>query len=102
MADNIFTRKERVRGILSITNLSTGRIYLAETEDAVASFRSERFSLDLGMHRNRELQREYSETGLELFSIDLDAEAGESQDLGELLEQRISFYREKGTPLYGV
>ena len=46
----IFSRPDKVRGIISIRNLKTGRTYLEKTEDAVRAFRDERFRLDLGMH----------------------------------------------------
>ena len=83
-SQEIFTRPAPVRGIISIRNLRSGRMLLLATEDAVASFPQERFALDLGMHRARELQKDYEETGLELFSIDLDTEAGGDADLAAL------------------
>ena len=96
----IFSRPDKVRGIISIRNLKTGRTYLEKTEDAVRAFRDERFRLDLGMHAEPSLQAEYTALGLELFSIDLETEADEGEDLDELLEKRKEAYRESGTELY--
>ena len=78
----------------------SGRTYLEKTEDAVRAFRDERFRLDLGTHPTASLQAEYTALGLELFSIDLETEADEGEDLDELLEKRKEAYRESGTELY--
>ena len=96
----IFSRPDKVRGIISIRNLKTGKLLLEKTDDAVKSFRDERFKLDLGMHQNASLQKEYTSLGLELFSIDLETEADEGEDLDELLEGRRLAYRDDGTELY--
>ena len=96
----IFSRPEPVRGIIAVRNLKTGNIFLKKTEDAVKSFRDERFRLDLSMHESEELQREYSSLGLELFTIDLDAEADENDDLDLLLEERKKHYKAEGVRLY--
>ena len=74
-----------VRGLISIRNLLSGKVYLTATEDAVNDITKERFSLDLGSHRSAELQKDYSETGLELFSIDLEKEAGSGDDLSKMI-----------------
>ncbi len=100
MENGIFSRPDAVKGIIAIRNLRTGSVYLKETEDAVRSFRDERFRLDLSMHECAELQAEYSSLGLELFTIDLDAEAGDGEDLGDLLERRKEHYRESGVRIY--
>lgn len=97
---DIFSRPDHVRGIIAIRNLQTGRTLLKTTEDAVASFRNERFRLDLSMHENRTLQEEYTSLGLELFTIELDAEAEAGEDLPALLEKRKAAYEEKGISLY--
>ena len=99
-SQEIFTRPAPVRGIISIRNLRSGRMLLLATEDAVASFPQERFALDLGMHRARELQKDYEETGLELFSIDLDTEAGGDAGLAALLAERKAYWQGKGVSLY--
>ena len=96
----IFSRPEPVRGIIAVRNLKTGNIFLKKTEDAVKSFRDERFRLDLSMHESEELQREYSSLGLELFTIELDAEADENDDLDLLLEERKKHYKAEGVTLY--
>ena len=64
-----FLREGKIRGIVSIRNLKTDEIYLYASEDAVQSYGKERFKLDLGMHPQRQLQKAYTELGLELFVV---------------------------------
>ncbi len=99
-SEEIFSSPVPVRGIIAIKNLKTGRTYLEKTEDAVSSFQKERFSLDLSMHPSKELQSEYTSLGLELFTIELDTEAGAEEDLDALLEKRKAEYEKKGIRLY--
>lgn len=98
--EELYTRDKPVRGLISIRNLLSGKVYLTATEDAVNDITEERFSLDLGSHRSSELQKDYSETGLELFSIDLEKEAGSDEDLRALLERTEKEYKDRGISLY--
>lgn len=95
-----FLRKEKIRAILRITNLKTDEIYLLKSEDAIKSYRDERFKLDLGIHSAKELQAAYASLGLELFLIEIDMEAKQDEDLNKLLEERKAYYLEKGNRLY--
>ena len=96
----IFARPDKVRGIIAIRNLRSGKVLLEKTEDAVKSFRDERFRLDLGIHTSRELQEDYASTGLELFTIELEEECGEDVDLDDLLQRVEERYRKEGDLLY--
>ena len=98
--EDIFSRPSAVRGIIAIKNLKTGRTLLEKTEDAVASFKSERFNLDLSMHPNKELQKEYTALGLELFTIELEKEADEDDNLDALLEECKKHCLQQGNELY--
>ena len=98
--DDIFSRSEPVRGIIAIKNLKTGKTFLKKTEDAVKSFRDERFALDLSMHESRELQNDYTTTGLELFTRELEKEASPEDDLEKLLIELKENCKAKGISLY--
>lgn len=98
--EEIFSSPVPIRGIIAIRNLKTGRTLLEKTEDAIASFKEERFNLDLAMHPSKELQEEYASLGLELFTIDLDTQASNEENLDALLEKRKKEYMEKGISLY--
>lgn len=89
-----------MRGIISIKNLTNGKVFLTVTENAWKTFKNERFALDMGMHDCQSLQEEYTETGLEVFVIELDQEAGAEDDLTALLEERKEHYRRLGAILY--
>ena len=98
--NDVFSRPDKIRGVIIIRNLKSGKAYLKTTEDAVKSFSDERFHLDLSMHECKELQEEYTALGLELFTIELDTEAGPDDDLQTLLEKRENEYRNNGVTLY--
>lgn len=98
----IFARPDKVRGVIAISNLKSGKVLLEKTEDAVKAFRDERFKLDLGIHPASGLQSEYSSIGLELFSIDLVKECGKDEDLDEALTECKEEYLKKGITLYSL
>lgn len=98
--NDVFSRPDKIRGVIIIRNLKSGKAYLKTTEDAVKSFSDERFHLDLSMHECKKLQEEYTSLGLELFTIELDTEAGPDDDLQSLLEKRKNEYRNNGVTLY--
>ncbi len=97
---NEFLRKDRIKCILKITNIKTDQIYLLKSLDAIKSYKDERFKLDLGLHESKELQKAYTDLGLELFTIEIDTEAKKDDDLDELLDKRKAYYQEKGNRLY--
>ena len=88
------------RGVYRIYNLKTDRSYFGTTEDIVRTRAEERFRLDLGLHSSRELQKDYSETGLELFVIDMAREAEEGESLPLLLDEVIAEATAAGLSLY--
>lgn len=95
-----FLRLDKIRAICIIKNLKTDEIYLYKTEDAVKSYKDERFKLDLGMHPSKKLQEAYTALGLELFTIEIEREATQDEDLNALLEERKRYYLDKGYSLY--
>lgn len=100
MIPSEFLRKDKIRAIVKIHNLKTDEIYLLKSEDAVKSFKDERFKLDLGMHQSSSLQKAYSNLGLELFTIEIDKEANSGDDLDSLLEERTNYYKEQNYKFY--
>lgn len=88
------------RGVYRIYNLKTDRSFFGITEDIIKTRAEERFKLDLGMHRCAELQKDYSEIGLELFVIDMAREAREGEALPALLDEVIKEATASGLSLY--
>ena len=58
------------KGVVALRNLTTDRVYLFYSEDIKKDCVDMRFQLDLGMHPCAELQKDYAETGLEVFRFD--------------------------------
>lgn len=57
-------------GIVAIRNLKTDRVWLFWAEDIASENAKQRFNLDLGMHQCKSLQKDYTETGLEVFRFE--------------------------------
>lgn len=95
-----FLRDDKIRAIVKITNLKSDGIYLLKSEDAVKSYKDERFKLDLSIHPCKALQEAYTALGLELFLIEIDREVKKEEDLDEALKERKAFYLDKGYKLY--
>ena len=81
MIPSEFLRKDKIKAIVKIQNLKTDEIYLLKSNDAVKSFKDERFKLDLGMHESSSLQKAYTDLGLELFVIEIDKEVYADENL---------------------
>ncbi|HIV98340.1 MAG TPA: hypothetical protein IAB12_00990 [Candidatus Ornithospirochaeta avicola] len=95
-----FLTEEKLRGIVKIENMMSGKVCLISSEDIVKSYSSLRFSLDMGTFSNKMLQDDYDKTGLELFNIEKDVIASKDEDLSLLLEKRKGYYRENSKELY--
>ena len=57
-------------GVVALRNLKTDRVYLFFSEDIPKDCAAMRFTLDLGLHPCQSLQKDYTETGLEVFRFD--------------------------------
>lgn len=91
-----YVTEKRSSGVYRITNLKTDCTYLAYSNDIPKAISSSRFALDLGMHECKALQRDYAETGLELFVIEKVEETKNPERLQEIKKE----YQEKGIKLY--
>lgn len=58
-------------GIYQIKNLSNGKVFIESSKNLNGSLNSGRFQLDVGSHRNRVLQGEYSKFGESQFSFEI-------------------------------
>ena len=61
---------EKQSGVVALRNLKTDKVYLFFSNDIKKDCVDMRFKLDLGMHPCASLQKDYSETGLEVFRFD--------------------------------
>jgi hypothetical protein len=89
-------------GIIRIYNLQSDKSLLVKSNDIIKDIKNIRFTLDLGMYKNTELQESYAKIGLELFALDpykileknsektLDELLLESKE--ELLKKNVTFF----------
>ena len=61
---------EKQSGVVALRNLKTDKVYLFYSNDIKKDCVDMRFKLDLGMHPCASLQKDYAETGLEVFRFD--------------------------------
>ena len=57
-------------GKFTLTNLKTDKVRTYEASDVKKAIIDMRFKLDLGVFEDAELQKEYEETGLEVYRFD--------------------------------
>ncbi len=88
------------RGLIMIRNLHTARTHLVVSEDIARDIPKIRFQLDLGNYPNQELQEEYDQTGLELYSIDAFLFSDDTEDLSVLLVKKEQELIKQGILLY--
>ncbi|MCF0237166.1 MAG: hypothetical protein HUK24_01095 [Sphaerochaetaceae bacterium] len=74
-------------GIVALVNLKTDKTFFFFSKNINNDIVNMRFSLDLGLHKCINLQKDYSQIGLEVFRFDT-VEITED-------EQRLNFWKEK-------
>ena len=89
-----------MRGIVRIFNLHTEKTLLLKSENLTEDIQKIRFDLDLGNFPNKELQEEYEERGLEIYTIDPLLIAEPRENLDKLLLQGKSKLEELGISFY--
>lgn len=89
------------RGLLRILRIQTDKTLLLPSEDIQNDIIQARFKLDLEMFPCQELQKEYTEIGLELFSIEPYLVVDDPKaDLVELCKAERAKLQSEGVPLY--
>lgn len=89
-----------MRGIVRIFNLQTEKTLLIKSENLTEDIQKIRFSLDMGNFPNQDLQAEYEEQGLEIFTIDPLLIAEKRENLDKLLKQGKKRLEELKVPFY--
>lgn len=75
---------EKKSGVVEIRNLKTDRVWLFWADEYTQDCASQRFKLDLGMHECASLQKDYTQTGLEVFRFDMIEETTDPSRLAKL------------------
>ncbi len=89
-----------MRGIIRIFNLHTERTLLLKSENFTEDIQKIRFELDMGNFPNKELQAEYEEQGLEIFTIEPLIIAEKKENLDKLLQQGEKKIEDLKIPFY--
>jgi len=79
-------------GVVEIRNLKTDKVWLFWADDVAQESASQRFKLDLGMHECASLQKDYTETGLEVFRFDLVEETSDKSRLITIRNSTLNLY----------
>jgi hypothetical protein len=58
-------------GVFQIKNNKNGKIFIGSSLDLKAIWHAQKFQLDIGMHRNADLQKDWKEFGAEQFSYEI-------------------------------
>lgn len=97
-----YIKKEASEGIIRIYNLQDDKTLLVKSNDILKDIKTIRFQLDMGLYSNKELQKSYSEIGLEVFALEPMAllDEDESTSLDSLFEKCRVSLEKKGILFY--
>lgn len=106
---NAYKQMKFKAGIYQLKNLKSNKKYLATSLDLERAFNSDRFQLNAGLHRNKELQYDWNMLGNtefefavvdELKTEDTDTEVKIKSELNEFIEMYRIELLKKGEHLY--
>ena len=94
-------------GVFKITNTSNNRIFVGSSQDLKAIWHAQKLQLDMGIHPNSGLQKDWTELGPENFSYEIIDEIKQDKDepfdysreikaLEELIIQELQPYEKNG------
>lgn len=95
-----YLNTEPTKGIIRIYNLQNEKSLLVKSENIIEDTKKIRFKLDLGFFSNAQLQKDYSEIGLELFQIDPFLICDDNDNLDTQLIKAKQILEEKNIQLY--
>jgi len=67
----LYKQSPKPMGILQVKNLSSGKIFIASSQNLPGKLNSIMFQLDNGSHVNSEMQKDFNEVGKENFSFEI-------------------------------
>ena len=94
-------------GVYQIKNLRNGRTFIGSAKNLQGKLNSHKFQLKNGLHRNKEMQKEYNEVGEKGFSFEVLDYLKPKEDLNydyteelkileEMWLEKLQPYNEKG------
>ena len=97
-------------GVFVIRSKTTGKVYVEAAKDLRGAMNGSTFKLSAGMHRNRELQRDWQRYGADDFLVEVldklpyskdETKTDYDDDLAELRDMWVDKLRHDATQLYG-
>ena len=79
-------------GIALIRNLRTDKVWLFWAEDIQKACIGYRFRLDMGTHPCASLQKDYTDTGLEVFRFDTLIITNDPDELNKVRKSYVNIY----------
>jgi hypothetical protein len=94
-------------GVFGIKNKINGKIFIGSSLDLTAIWNAQKFQLEIGMHKNSDLQKEWTEFGAENFNYEIIEELKQTDDkvvdykkelktLEEMVIQELQPFENKG------
>lgn len=67
-------------GVFQIRNILNGKVFIGSSLDLKAIWHAQKLQLDMGLHQNSNLQKDWKEYGQENFSYEIIEEIVEAED----------------------
>jgi len=94
-------------GVFQVKNKINGKIFIGSSTDLVAIWHAQKLQLDMGIHPNSDLQKDWNEYGAENFVYEIKEEINQTDDrqidfakeiktLEEMIIEELQPYDEKG------
>jgi hypothetical protein len=81
-------------GVFQIKNNRNGKIFIGSSLDLTAIWHAQKLQLDMGMHQNRDLQKDWTEYGQENFNYEILEEIHETEDKPQDYKKEIKALEE--------
>ena len=81
-------------GVFQIRNKINGKVFIGSSTDLKAIWYAEKLQLDIGLHSNSELQKEWKEYGVENFVYEILEEIKQTDDKPiDYIKEEITLFR---------
>jgi hypothetical protein len=102
-----YKQKKFRMGVFQIRNLANGKVFISSSVNLDAIWNRHKFQLEMGSHPNKELQKDWNDTGADNFIYEIMDEIKVSEDpatdntketgiLEELVIEKLQPFGDKG------
>src|SRR5690625_3837716 len=85
---------KRIKGIYSVTNITTNRVYIGKSVNIKVRWSRHRYDLRDGIHWSRKMQEDYNNYGLDSFEFEIIEEVPEAPNTNSLDNLEINYIKE--------